>query len=142
MLEATLNASRHFMDQYRRYLDPATASKMSADIQKAERAYEQGNRIEGTRVMNALHRAIMGSGVASQLFIAERAMDGLGPEEVQLIRGAVSRLRSAYDRNDQDQIEKISTALQVAVGQIFRRRANQSEVGDQDFGGLLKDLGR
>lgn len=143
MLEGTLNAAKHFMSQYSRFLDPATATKMNSDVQRAEHAYEEGNKVEGTRVMNALHRAIMGSGVASQLFIAERAMDGLGPEEIKLIRGAANQLRTAYERSDQENVEKISTALKVAVAQIFQRRASQTEVADQDFGGLLKDdLGR
>ena len=142
MLEGTINAARHFLSQYSGYMDPGTASKMESDIQRAERAFAEGNKIEGRRVMNALHRAIMGSGVASQLFIAERAMDGLGPEEANLIREAVRELRFAHEAGDREQVEKISMALQLGVARIFQRRAGQTEVADQDWGGLLKDIGR
>ncbi len=142
MLEGTINASRHFQSQYSRYLDPGTASKMEADIQRAERAFAEGNKIEGSRVVNALHRTIMGSGVASQLFIAERAMDGLGPEAATLLREAVRKLRTAHEAGDGEEVERISMALQLAVARIFQRRASQTDVPDQDFGGLLKDLGR
>ena len=141
MLEGTLNAARHFMEQYSRYLEPGASAKMQSDIQRAERAFEEGNKAEGKRVTNALHRTIMGSGIATQLFLAERAMDGLGPQEASLIRDAVRELRSAYDAGNIQQVDKISAALTVAIAEIFRKRSGQTEVADQDFGGLLKDLG-
>jgi len=142
MLKGTINAAQHFESQYGGYLDPAAAAKMKSDVDRAEQAFEKGNKVEGTRVMNALHRTIMGSDVASQLFIAERAMDGLGPEEANLIREAVRQLRTAHEAGNREQVEKISMGLQLAVAKIFQRRASQTEVADQDWGGLLLDRGR
>jgi len=136
-LENIQNAAAQFLNQYRTYMDDGAAKKMASDIEKAKRAYEQKDKNEGTRVMQTLQRGITGSGIASQLFIAENSMDGLESDQVGLIRNAIKKLRSAHEQKNNSEANKISNALNIALSKIHQQRQNQTEIGDKDFGGLL-----
>jgi molecular chaperone DnaK len=138
-LEATTNAAEYFLEQYRDYLDRGAATKMESDVRKARRAYVEGNKAVGQQVMEALHMTILGSGVASQLFLAERAMEGAPPEAAEKLARAERELKEAHRQGDRRRVEQISMALQVAVARLFQERARQTELEGQDYDGLLRE---
>jgi molecular chaperone DnaK len=138
-LEATTSTAEYFLEQYRDYLDRGAAMKMENDIRKARRAYVEGDRAVGKQVMEALHMTVLGSGVASQLFLAERAMDGASPEAAERLARASQELKAAHRDGDRRRVEQISMALQVVAARLFQERASQMELESRDYEGLLRE---
>jgi len=138
-LNGVTNTAENFIEQYREYLPDGVAKKAENDVKKARRAYAENNKVEGQRVGEALHMVILGSGTATQLFLAERAMDGATPEQAEKLNRAMQELRKARLEKNPQREEKISQALEMGINQIFRERNSVQEVGEHaDLDGLLR----
>lgn len=138
-LEATANAAEYFVSKFGEYMEPAQVKKTEADIAKARRAFAENNAVVGKQVTQALHMTILGSGVASQLFLAERAMDGAEPAQAETLARASKELRDAYRGGDRRRVEQISSALQVSVARLFQERSRLAGAESRDYAGLLRE---
>jgi RecB family exonuclease len=104
---------------------------LESAIQLGEQALREGNQIAGKRASLLLQNKIMGSGTASQLFIAERAMHAAPPEVTYALAEAVSALRRAYHRKDKSEMERLSAELRLAVARLAAQRARIAGIEDR-----------
>lgn len=139
-LEGTANTAEYFLERYRDYIDRGAANKMEGDIRKGRRAYAESNRTTGQQVTEALRMTILGAGVASQLFLAERAMEGASPAEAEKLSRAVREIKEAHRQGDSRKVAKISMALQLAIARMFQERARQEGHGTGPEGTLRESL--
>lgn len=138
-LEGTTNTAEYFLEQYQDYLEPGTVAKVRDDVQRARRAFAEGNKVVGVQITEALRMAILGSGIASQMFLAERVMEGEPPQVTQRMQQAIRELKDARRRKDQRREQEIAMALQMAVVRIVQERAGQPAVESRDYDGLLRE---
>ncbi len=138
-LDTIANVAEVFVAKYREYMEPSLVKKTEADIAQAKRAFAENNTVEGKRLTQALQMAILGSGVASQLFLTERAMEGAEPEQAKILDQAARDLKNAYSNGDQQKVEKISMGLQTAVAQRFQEHSRLAGMESQDYKGLLRE---
>ncbi len=141
-LQPALRAGKHFLGTYGDYMEEADQIELKEAMAQGERALENANQVEGKRATLLLHNKILGSGTASQLFIAERAMQAASPEITQQLAQGVAQLRTAFARNDKVKIEALNARLRLAVAQIMAKKSTVQDVQDrQDFKGLLRETG-
>jgi hypothetical protein len=138
-LEGTTNTAEYFLEQYREYLEPGTVKKVEDDVRDARRAFVEGNKSKGVQLTEALRMSILGSGIASQMFLAERVMEGEPPNVTQRMTQAIRELKDAHRRKDQRRAQEISMALQLAVVRIVQDRAGQPAMESRDYEGLLRE---
>jgi molecular chaperone DnaK len=138
LLEATAATATDFVSKFGDYLTPGQKTKMETDAAKAWDVGHTDNETEGRRLQRALQSSVFGSGIASQLFLAERAMDGAEPSVAQQIQKAMSLLKEAVKQKDQKEIQKIRNVLQRKTEQVFAQRMTREAVGDRDYGDLLR----
>lgn len=143
-LQKTLNMSRQFIVDYRDFIDPGQASKMEADMQKAENLETSENEMEAQRIMKALDSVLFNaSGTASLLFLAELLTSRVEQPKMQhQIRVLVRDLRNAAKQNDSEQVAKISHTLRIAlrVTTSLIDRNGPTPIEDQAHYGMLKHL--
>jgi molecular chaperone DnaK (HSP70) len=138
-LQPSLRAGKHFLDTYGTYMDEEDRQELTEAIRQGQTALEEDNQTEGKRSTVLLTNKIMGSGVASQLFIAERAMHDTSPEITQNLAMAAAHIREAYSNNDQAMVKELSSKLRLLVAKIVRQRNSIQAVKDkQDLQNLLK----
>lgn len=137
-LEGTANAAEFFLERFRDFLETGQASKLDADIGKARRAFATNDAVTGKQLTQALRMTLFGSGVASQLFLVDRAMDGADPDTSAMLARAEQELKDAFRGGDRRRVEQLSMALQMTVARLFQQRSREAGSAGQDFGGLLK----
>jgi molecular chaperone DnaK len=140
-LQDTVAFVTRFVETYRGYMDAGQSAKIENDLRRAQQVLGLADEREGRRVNRLLQMHVFNSGLASQLFLAERAMDGAPPDVTQRLNVAVTELKEAHARGDGSRVQRIAGVVRTAVAQVLERRAGVKEVGDkQDFGGLLRLL--
>jgi molecular chaperone DnaK len=140
-LERTLSMARHFLSEYRDFIEPGQSTKMESDAQKAQEALSNENETEGQRTMKALESVLFSySGTASLLFLAELIIGRVDqPRMAQQIRTTVRELRQAIKQNDREHLTKASNNLRVTLRvttALIERPGAALE--DQDLSGTLK----
>jgi len=141
-LQPALRAGKQFLGTYGDYMEETDRTDLKEAMAQGDRALESGNQVEGKRATLLLHNKILGSGTASQLFIAERAMQAASPEITQQLAQSVAQLRAAFARGDQAKIETLTGRLRLTVAQIMAKKSAVQDVQDrQDFKGLLRETG-
>jgi molecular chaperone DnaK len=140
-LDDTVAFVQRFREKYGAYMDVTQQRKIDTDLARAQKAL--GDEKEGRRMTRLLQMHVFNSGVASQLFLAERAQDAGPPPDIsQRLGQGIMELRQAHDMGDAARVQQLSGVLRVLVAQTLERRAGVKEVADQqDFGGLLRLLG-
>lgn len=140
-LENMINFVQHFLEQYGEYIESIQKRKVEGDIKRAQELLFFPDKVEGRRMIRLLEMHIFNSGLASQIYLAERMMDGAEPETSRSIGEAVKEVRQAHQRNDKGRVQAISNVLRTVVAQLMARRAGVKELADQeDYGGLLRTL--
>jgi len=74
-LQQTVDFARTFLEQYGPFMQPAEGTKIETDIRKAEEVLAFPSETEGQRVTRVLQTDVFSAGLASQLFLADRATD-------------------------------------------------------------------
>jgi len=138
-LDGTATAAEDFLDRYGAFLEPGVARKTQEDVARARQAHAEGNKAVGQRVMEALRMTVLGSGVATHLYLAERVADGTSPEKSERLTRAARELREAHKRGDRRRVDQISSALAAAVAEAIRERIGQAEAEPRDYMGLLRE---
>ncbi len=141
-LQPALRAGKHFLSTYGEYMEEADRTELEEAMAQGDRALEAGNQVEGQRATLLLRNKIFGSGTASQLFIAERAMGAASPEVTKQLAQGVAGLRAAFTRRDQASVEQLNGFLRLIVAQIMAKKSAIQDVVDRpDFKGLLRETG-
>lgn len=141
-LQPAMRAGKHFLETYGDYMTGEDRTELGQAIAQGEKALGDNNQVEGRRALTVLQNKILGSGTASQLFMAERAMQAASPQVTQQLAKGVSQLRAAFARSDQTQIDAVSIGLRLLVAQVMTHRAGVQDVEDKrDHQGLLQKKG-
>ena len=121
-LEPSIRLGKRFVETYGTFMHPADHSELEELIKQGETALDGDNQIEGRRAMLALQNKIFSCGTASQLFIAERAMQDAPPAEARQIADAIKNIRIAHDTDDQARVAQFTRTLKLAVAKIIYRQ--------------------
>src|ERR1051325_9896245 len=108
-------------------------------IIQGEQAIANDNQVAGRQATFALHHQLLGSGIASQLFLAERAIIGAPEELTKELALTVAGIREAFDMKDADKISMLRDRLRSKLAELMRQRASIKGVEDkQDLQDLLR----
>jgi molecular chaperone DnaK (HSP70) len=121
-LQSSLRPARQFLETYSGYLAEDDREDLESAVRDGEDALKQNNQALGQPAVLMLRNKIFGSGTASVLFLAERAMHGLSAERSQALAQAVAGLRAAHLQNNRADVERLSTQLRVVLGRIAAER--------------------
>jgi molecular chaperone DnaK len=121
-LQSSLRPAKHFLETYGNYLAEEDREDIVTAIRDGEEALRQNNEALGQPAVLMLRNKILGSGTASLLFIAERAMHGLSPERSRVMALAVASLRTAHLQGNEGDVEQVSLQLRLALAQIAAER--------------------
>ncbi len=141
-LERTISfLSEHFLKQYGQYMDPNQLRRIESDLARAQQLLYFPDEVEGRRQLRVLQMHIFNSGLASQIYLAERVTESAAPEVSQRINKAVAEVRQAHTTGDTNRVQAITNALRITVAQAMSQRADIKELADRDdFDGLLRTL--
>jgi molecular chaperone DnaK len=134
-LKKVLEVAEHFLASHRELLEPGARAKMQSDISKARQALAENKPSLGSQVANALNMALHGSGVASTIFLSERAEEWGRPSDRDALRQARRNLQEAIEKGDDELKTRLDRWLQAMIMTLLeaRGRARTSE-------GLLRAL--
>jgi molecular chaperone DnaK len=138
-LQPALRTARHFLDRYGIYMEPADRQEVEEACVEGDKALEGSDENNGRLRSKQLHNKLMACGTASQLFIAERVMEGAAPEYAQSLAKAIAELREAHSKGRTEAVTRICVALRMTVAQVLADRSDRRTVEDrQDHKGLLR----
>jgi molecular chaperone DnaK len=134
--------ARRFLEQYGQFVDPAPAMKIRRNLDQAQQALASpyADPAECRRMANLLQSDIFNAGLATQLFMAERASDGAPPAVAAEIQHAVSTIQTHVRQNDRQLANEQARVLKALVAKAMKDR-DVDEIADvEDYGGLLRAL--
>ncbi len=135
---ATMIAER-FLSKYDDYMENREKMRLERDIERAHRVVDGDNAVEGKEALHRLVVALDSCGVASLIFMAERAREGAAPERAKRIGEAINQLKNSWYDGDKDGVDRLKTPLRAVIAAEIRTRRDQKAVpGQIDFGGLLR----
>lgn len=133
--------TQRFLRDYEQYLDPKQAMKIRQDLEQAQRALVFSEPAECQRVINILESDILGSGLASQLFLAEQAAGQTTQAEQGEINQAINSVKASWQQGKLDTAHEQAQVLKLMVAKANQQRASVPEIRDaQDFAGMLRLL--
>lgn len=140
-LQPSIRAAEHFLETYGDYMTEEDRQEIREALAEGNTALRKNDESMGSRATLMLRNKLMGSGVASLLFIAERAMHGLPEAQSQVLAQAVASLRTAVRRRNETDISRLSTELRVAIAALMERRSAAMPVEDRKgLDDLLRDV--
>jgi molecular chaperone DnaK len=140
-LDPLVRAGKYFQKTYGEYMTEADGKDLATALAAGDKALEQNSPVDGHKAMNTLrHKIFYGSGVASQLFLAERsiASQGVSPPLTAQLRDKTAQLRSAYKEKKWTEVDRYSEELRLIVAQVIQQHATGRRVDDIDLKDMLK----
>ena len=142
-LADTLEFAQRFLENYETYMETTQSMTLRREIDKAKQLLIYQDEVEGRRMIRILQRDVFNCGLATQLFLADRAVTGAPPEEAQKVSEAARAVRQSHERGERERAAEQARMLRVLVAKTLERRAGIQGIADQeDYGGLLKMLTR
>jgi molecular chaperone DnaK len=126
-----------FLRRYEPYIESNQAMKIRRDLDQAEQARIISDSAECQHLTNVLHRYMLDSGLASQLYVAEHAANGAAPEVSGVINQAIRNLQQSFHKGRRDQVEEQRRLLMVMVAKVREDRAT-AILDDEDFDSFLR----
>jgi molecular chaperone DnaK len=131
-----------FLENYEQYMEPVQSAKVRRALDNAKRLLVYPDEGEGRRLIHTLEKEVFNAGLATQLFLADRATDGAPPEIAKKINHAAAVVRQSHERGDRALAAEQVRVLKAMVAQAIQDRVSVKEIADQeDYGGLLRALG-
>lgn len=126
-------AAEQFVQYFGTYMKAGTVEKMEKDIAALKDALDTNNEIQARATSHDIYLTMMGgAGIASQLYLAERACDGASPEVAAEIQRTADELRLAHESDsDQGAVMGLVQNLKARIGRQFKERMNQGTVEDK-----------
>lgn len=136
-LKPAIASASRFLESFGAYMKPSDRASIEAYISDGKTALSNNDETAGAAVTAKLDGAIMGSGVASLMFIAEAYMQRAPPHVQRVLADAIARLREAYQRGDDRQIGEIATNLRMAIANLEAQHRPET-IGDAANQGLVR----
>ncbi|HYS37956.1 MAG TPA: Hsp70 family protein [Pseudonocardiaceae bacterium] len=134
---AERNAQR-FLSQYEQFIEPAQAMKIRRDLDQAQKALVMSDSAECRRMANLLQQYLFDSGVASQLYLAERAVEGAPPQVAKDINQAAALVQESYRQGKRDMAVEQTRVLRLLVATALEQSQVHEIVDAEDHGGMLR----
>ncbi len=128
-LRQSIDVGRYFLQNFEPYFIPADRDNLTQLLEKGRHAVEQNERTTGSSVCQAITLAMMGSGTASDLFLAQRAQEMADKNVAREIARARVALERAYREKNARQVREISDALKLAVHRVIEVKTGPSSGG-------------
>ena len=140
-LVLTVAITQRFLDQYEKFVEPAQAINIQGDLDTGQLALTRLNPTECQRIANILQFDVFNAGIATQLFLAERAADGATPEATREINQAVSAVQTAVEQGHREQAAEQARLLRPLVAKALAARDVREIPDAEDYEGMLRLLG-
>lgn len=138
-LEKLVQIAEHFRGKYMGFMEPREQSRLDNEIDRAQKALDSGNAVEGRAAVRRVAGAIDACGVASLLFLADRVQSGAKTERARKINEVVNEIRGAWWNGEKDKVNMLTRPLRAVVAAELNSRRGEGQVAGQDeFGGALK----
>jgi molecular chaperone DnaK len=137
-LEHAIMVVREFLRLHEPFIEPLQAMGIKRNIEWAQQVLGYSDAAEQRRMVRVLWRDVLNSGIATQLYLAERAVDGASSQLSQQINEAANIVRSFYNRGDRDRADAQVRVLKVLVAKALRERNLGTELDMGDAEGLLR----
>ena len=126
-------AAEQFLQYFGTYMKAGTVEKMQKDIAILRDALEKNNEIQASATRRDIYLTMIGgAGIASQLYLAERACEGASPEVAKEIRRNADELRLAHESaSDQGDVMELVQNLKAKIGSQFQTLMRQVAVEDK-----------
>ncbi|WP_103339969.1 Hsp70 family protein [Amycolatopsis sp. CA-126428] len=139
-LTFALEAAKVFLHDYVEYLDPEQKKKVTGDVTQAEQALIFAEPGECRRMLAVLESDLFSSGLASALYLADRAAARAGKAEKEQLGQTIRSVRDAHSEGRQGVVKEQVRVLKVLVANSLNRQ-EVAEIHDaEDYAGLLKLL--
>ncbi len=143
-LADTIEFSRRFLGTYGNFMEASETVQFKRHVDQAMQVLGFSDEMEGRRLNRLLQVDLFNSGLATQLFLADRVADSgtTSPEESKRLRRASDLVRKSFEQGDREAAKEQTQVLRVMVAKSVESRAGIQEIADQeDYGGLLRWLG-
>jgi hypothetical protein len=87
---------------------------------------------------NLLQQYLFDSGVASQLYLAERAVEGAPPQVAKDINQAAALVQESYRQGKRDMAVEQTRVLRLLVATALEQSQVHEIVDAEDHGGMLR----
>jgi molecular chaperone DnaK (HSP70) len=135
-----LEAAKVFLRNYVEYLDPPQAMKVTDDVARAEQVLIFAEPGECRRMLAVLESDLFSSGLASALYLADRAAERASVAEKEQIGQTIRSVRAAHRDGRRGVVQEQVRVLKVLVANSLNRQ-EVAEIHDaEDYAGLLKLL--
>ncbi len=136
-LQPTTRAAQQFLENYGEFMADEDCAEIEDALTNGKKSLEDDDEPAGKGWALILQNKIFSSGTASQLFMAERAMQGASEEVARELAQAVAELRQAHVKRDDESINRLSSVLRLRVAQVFHERERIDNIEDREH---LDDL--
>lgn len=117
-LENQIPVAEGFVRQYQNFLTRDQLNKIQELIGKAREAIVAHDPENGTVLAKALHLALISSGTASVLLLAERAREIADGKTAEFIATSIETVKQAHTKGD-PKLQQLSDLLKQAVHQVL-----------------------
>ncbi len=129
------------LERYAEYLEPQQALKIRTDLDRAAQASTFSEPAEYRRAAAVLEADLFNSGIASSLYLAERAAERAATsEEARQINQTVHSVRTAFREGKRTVVHEQARVLKVLVANSLNRHEVPELPDPEDYAGLLKLL--
>lgn len=135
-LDHAVKVTHGFLRQYEQYIEATQSMKIRRDLDQAEQALIFSDSAECRRMTNVLYRYLVDSGLASQLYVAERIANGAAPDVSRDINQAISNVQQSFHKGRRDQVEEQVRLLRVMVANA-RERSLAAIPDPEDYDSFL-----
>lgn len=139
--EGLVPAGEHFQQHYGEYLRAEARGKLDEALDKLKKAINANDEMPGRRAAQEVYTIMVGTGgVASQLYLASRVVEGAPPEVAAEIHQHSEELRNAYLTNAEDtNLRQLVGALKTRVARQMQTQMSEQVVGEKvDYESLLR----
>jgi hypothetical protein len=113
--------------------------ELEDSVHKAAAAIEAKDELEGKKAQNVIENKMMGSGLASLMFIAERVMTRANAKQARLLAQSIAALRAAYAQGPDEHFDKLVQNVRLVVADIINQKIDSvPTVGDTDRPDILR----
>jgi len=136
----TIRMGKHFVEGYGDYMLDEDRRELQDAIVEAEKASKDNDEATGKRAALVIDNKVMGSGLASLMYIAESVMSKANAKQARVLAQAIAALRQAHAQGPNEQFEKLVQDVRVVIADIISAKIDTLPPVGPDYGGRLRTL--
>ena len=138
-LDRSIQMAEGFRGKYMGFMESRELARLERDLERAQRAIDADNPIEGREAYGMLLSTLDSCGVASLLLMAERMYDTASPERAAKLSEAIGKIKESWFQNDKQAVAFLTKPLRTVIASELNARKVHNPAGNiQDFGGRLR----